>query len=380
MKKALVVLPTFNEGGTIKKLIEDILEQNKRLPNWDLEVLVNDSSSTDNTAKFVKEVQKKYPKKIYLLETKKEGLGKAYHQAFVYAIDHIKPFVIIQMDADFSHNPNDIPLFLNEIAKGSDMVVGARYIKGGSIPKNWGIHRKILSVFANLTIRLGFMKLHIHEWTNGYRAIKIWLIKDALDHIENYSGYVFQIAMLDHAIKKGAKLAEIPNNFIDRKYGKSKIFVSQYILQILAYIFTYSTFIKFIIVGFIGFAVDFSFAYLFINKLHIAKAPANMYSAEMAICVNFLLNNFWSFKDQKIVGGFFAYLFKFITFNFVSSGSIIIQGVGLSLALRFIGDTNLNVFGLFSLNSWIVYKVLIIAFIIVPYSYILYNKVIWRKR
>ena len=380
MKKALVVLPTYNEAGTIKKLIEDILLQNQKVTNWEIEVLINDSSSTDDTAKLVKELQKKYFKKIYLLETKKEGLGKAYHQAFIYAIEYIQPFVIIQMDADFSHNPNDTPLFLNEIAKGADMVVGARYIKGGSIPKNWGIHRKILSVFANLTIRFGFMKLNVHEWTNGYRAIKIWLIKDALDHIKNYSGYVFQIAMLDYAIKKGAKLAEIPNNFIDRKYGKSKIFVSQYILQILAYIFSHSSFIKFIIVGFIGFAVDFSFAYLFINKFHFNKPSANMFSAEIAIISNFLMNNFWSFKDKKIQGGVFSYLFKFITFNFVSSGSIIIQGVGLSLALRFIGDKNINVFGLISLSSWIIYKVLIILFIIIPYSYVLYNKVIWRKR
>lgn len=380
MKKALVVLPTFNEGGTIKKLIEDILLQNKNILNWDIEVLVNDSSSTDDTAKLVKEVQKRHPKKIYLLETKKEGLGKAYHQAFVYAIEHIQPFIIIQMDADFSHNPNDIPLFLDQITRGADLVVGARYIKGGSIPKNWGIHRKILSILANLTIRFGFMKLNIHEWTNGYRAIKIWLIKDALNHIKKYSGYVFQIAMLDYAIKKGAKLAEIPNNFIDRKYGKSKIFVSQYILQIFIYIFTHSNFIKFVIVGLIGFAVDFSFAFFFINKLYIPKALANMLSAELAICINFLFNNFWSFKNKKIIGGFFAYLIKFITFNFISSGSIIIQGVGLSLALRFIGDKNISVFGLFSLSSWIVYKVLIIAFIIVPYSYILYNKVVWRKK
>lgn len=379
MKKALVVLPTFNEEGSIKKLIEDILTQNKKLPNWNIEILVNDSSSTDNTAKIVKDLQKKYSKKICLLETEKKGLGKAYHQAFVYAIEHVQPFVIIQMDADFSHNPNDIPLFLEKIAKGADFVVGARYIKGGSIPNNWGIHRKILSVLANLTIRLGFMKLSIHEWTNGYRAIKIWLIKDALDHIKNYSGYVFQIAMLDYAIKNGAKLAEIPNNFIDRKYGKSKIFVSQYIFQILAYIFSYSSFIKFVIVGFIGFAVDFSFAYLFINKLHIAKALANMFSAEVAIFFNFLLNNFWSFKDKKITGGFFAYLIKFITFNFVSSGSIIIQGVGLGLALRFIGDKTIYILGA-TISSWIIYKILIIAFIIIPYSYILYNRFIWKKK
>ena len=379
MKKALIIIPTFNEAGSIKKLIEDILLQNQKVANWEIEVLVNDSSSTDDTDQIIKNLTKKYPKKVYLLETKKEGLGRAYHQAFSYAIESIKPFVIFQMDADFSHNPNDIPLFLKEIEKGADMVVGARYIKGGSIPKNWRLHRKILSFIANWTIRFGFMKLNVHEWTNGYRATKIWLIKDSLDHIKNYSGYVFQIALLDYAIKKGAKIAEIPNNFIDRKYGKSKIFVSQYIIQILMYIFNYSSFVKFVIVGFIGFAVDFSVAYLFINKFHVAKAPANMLSAEVAIVFNFFLNNFWSFKHKKIDGGGFAYLIKFITFNFVSSGSIIIQGAGLTLALRFLGDKNIYLLGTVSIGSWIVYKIAIIALVIIPYSYILYNKFIWKK-
>jgi dolichol-phosphate mannosyltransferase len=380
MKKALIILPTFNEAGTIKKLIEEILAQNQKTPNWEIEVLVNDSSSTDETAGIVKKLVEKNPKKIYLLETKKEGLGRAYNQAFSYAIENIKPFIIFQMDADFSHNPNDIPLFLREIEKGADMVVGARYIKGGSIPKNWGLHRKILSFVANWTIRLGFMKTNIHEWTNGYRATKIWLIKDSLNHIRNYSGYVFQIALMDYAIKKGAKIAEIPNNFVDRKYGKSKIFVSQYIFQILIYIISYSPFIKFVAVGFIGFAVDFSFAYLFINKFHISKAPANMLSAEIAIISNFLLNNFWSFKEKKIEGGIFSYLGKFITFNFVSSGSILIQGIGLSLALKFIGDRTIHLFGIANIGSWIIYKMLIIAFVIIPYSYILYNKFIWKKK
>jgi len=283
------------------------------------------------------------------------------------------------MDADFSHNPKDIPLFLKQIENGADMVVGARYIKGGSIPSNWGIHRKILSFCANWIIRLGFMKPKVHEWTNGYRATKVWLIKDSLDHIRNYSGYVFQIALMDYAIKKGARLAEIPNNFIDRKYGKSKIFVSQYIVQILLYIFLHSSFVKFIIVGLLGFSIDFSFAYLFINKLHIPKAPANMFSAEVAIVFNFLLNNFWSFKDKKIIGGKFALIWKFLTFNLVSSGSVIIQGVGLSLALKFIGDKEINILGITNLHSWIAYKILIIGFFVIPYSYILYNKVIWKK-
>ncbi|MBI5122381.1 glycosyltransferase [Candidatus Roizmanbacteria bacterium] len=380
MKKALIILPTFNEAGSIEKLINDILLQNQKTTNWEIEVLVNDSSSTDDTAQIVKNLTKKYPKKVYLLETKKEGLGRAYHQAFSYAVESIKPFVIFQMDADFSHNPNDIPSFLNEIAKGADFVIGARYIKGGSIPKNWGWYRKILSICGNLTIRSGFMKLGVHDWTSGFRAIKTWIIKDTLPRIEDYSGYVFQIALLDKSLNKNAKISEVPINFIDRKYGRSKIIFTQYIFQILFYIINHSSFVKFVIVGFIGFAVDFSAAYLFINKLHAAKVPANMLSAEVAIVSNFFLNNFWSFKHKKIDGGFFAYLIKFVTFNFVSSGSIVIIGVGMTLALRFLGDKNIHFFGTVSIGSWIIYKIAIIALVIIPYSYILYNKFIWKSK
>ena len=369
MKKVLIILPTFNEAGLIEKLIEDILLQNQKTTNWEIEILVNDSSSTDDTAQIVKNLTKKYPKKIYLLETKKEGLGKAYHQAFSYAIESIKPFVIFQMDADFSHNPNDIPLFLKEIEKGADFVIGARYIKGGSIPKNWGWYRKILSICGNLTIRLGFMKLGVHDWTSGFRAIKSWIVKDSLPFVKNYSGYVFQIALLDQAIKKNAKIDEVPINFIDRKYGKSKIIFTQYIFQILLYIFNYSSFIKFVIVGLIGFAIDFGISYFMIEKIHQAVWLTTLLSTETAIISNFFLNNFWSFSHKKLDNKPTLLLFNFFKFNLISSGSIAIQTLGISILV--------NVFGR---KFWYLYKILIIVFVIIPYSYILYNKFIWKKK
>lgn len=369
MKKALIILPTYNEAGSIEKLIIDILAQNQKTPNWEIEILVNDSSSTDDTAKIVKTLQKKFLKKIYLLETKKEGLGKAYHQAFIYAIEKIQPFIIFQMDADFSHNSNDIPLFLKEIEKGADFVIGARYIKGGSIPKNWGWYRKILSIFGNLTIRFGFMKLRIHDWTSGFRAIKTWIVKDTLAFVKNYSGYVFQIALLDQAIKKNAKINEVPINFIDRKYGKSKIIFTQYIFQILIYIFNYSSFIKFVIAGLIGFAIDFGISYLMIEKIHQAVWIATLLSTETAIASNFMINNFWSFSHKKIEGGPINFIFSFFKFNLVSSGSVAIQTIGMHILVVVFGR-----------KLWYLYKILIIAFVIIPYSYILYNKFIWKNK
>jgi len=368
MKKVLVVLPTYNEEGNIEKLILKIFEQQKNLDKWDLEILVNDSQSTDKTADIVKNIQKKYPEKLHLIQSKKEGLGKAYYQAFLYAKEKIKPYVIFEMDADFSHNPEKIPQMLKEIENGADFVLGARYIKGGSIPKNWGIHRKIFSFFGNIIIRLGFMNPKIHDWTSGYRAIKFWIINNSLEHIKKYSGYVFQIALLDFALKQKAIIKEIPINFIDRKYGKSKIFFSQYIFNIFFYMFGHSNFIKFFIVGVIGFFVDIGILYLLVNKLHFPAKKvwiAQMISAEAAIISNFILNNFWSFSDKKISNNL---LWSFLKFNLISSGSIAIQSFGLQISVNLFGKQLLYL-----------YKVLIIILVIIPYSYILYNKIVWKK-
>lgn len=369
MKKAVVVIPTYNERGNIAQLIESVLNVAKTVPNWEIELLIVDSSSPDGTIQEVKEMQKKYPA-VHSIETKKEGLGRAYIAGFTHAIEHMNPYVLCEMDADLSHNPSYLPEFLKKIEKGSDFVIGSRYIKGGSIPANWGFHRKLFSVCANLFVRLGFMRLSTTDWTGGYRAIKVWVIKSALNHVASYSGYVFQVALLDHAINQKATIGEVPIQFVDRTEGVSKINSLQYIFQTFLYVLTHSSFIKFVITGLLGFVVDFGFAYFFINVLHIAKASANMMSAEVAIISNFLINNFWSFRHKKITGGVFGYLKKFILFNLVSSGSIIIQGVGLTLLLNTFGDAGMQ---------WVLYKVLIVACVIIPYSYILYNKVIWKK-
>ena len=109
------------------------------------------------------------------------------------------------------------------------------------------------------------------------------------------------------------------------------------------------------------------------------KVPANILSAELAIISNFLLNNFWSFKHKKIEGGTRSYFFNFAKFNILSLGSIVIQGVGLYLSLRFLGDHIIH-FGSLGIGTWILYKVIIILFIVIPYSYILYNRFIWKEK
>jgi len=218
MRTAVIVVPTYNEAGNIKELVDRVNTAIADVTNWNIELLFVDSKSNDKTDEVIQELQENNDK-IHLLSTEKEGLGKAYVNGFRYAIDKLKPYLIFEMDADLSHQPEKIPLFLKEIENGADFVIGSRYIPGGSIPDDWGFHRKIFSRLANLFVKYGFMKRNVTDWTGGFRAIKVWVVNAATDHISKYSGYVFQIAFLDYAIKNNAQIAEVPIQFKERKYG-----------------------------------------------------------------------------------------------------------------------------------------------------------------
>ncbi len=368
MKKAAIVIPTYNEVENVQKLIPLIFEIAKTVANWELNIVIVDSHSNDGTEEKVLTLIKKYPR-LHLIRMKKEGLGKAYIEGFRIAIEKLNPYLLFEMDADLSHNPEDIPKLLKKVEEGADFVIGTRYIKGGSIPQNWGLHRKIFSVLANLFVRFGFMKPEISDWTNGYRAIKSWIVKEAFNHIRKYSGYVFQIALLDFAIKKNARIAQIPIHFKDRTSGVSKINAPQFIITTVLYVLTHSAFIKFVIVGVIGFGIDFGISYIGIEKLHQPVWLSTVVSTETAIVSNFLLNNFWSFAHKKVEHHAKSYLWNFLKFNLVSSGSILIQTLGIQLLVTFVGK-----------QWWYVYKIFIIFFVIIPYSYILYNKVVWKER
>lgn len=368
MKKVVVIAPTYNEKGEIENLINRVFDQSKKLSNWEIYLLIVDSNSEDGTIEIVKKLQKK-TSYLHLLKTEKEGLGKAYLKGFKYCEEKINPYLIIQIDADGQHDPDKIPEFIKKIEQGADFVVGTRYSKGGSIPKNWGLHRKILSIGANSIVKFGFMKLKVTEWTNGYRAIKFWLVKNAYDHLKNYSGYVFQVAFLDFAIKNNAVLDEIPIHFRERTSGISKINAFQYSFQTLMYVFNNSSFIKFVIVGLIGFAIDFGISYFMIEKIHQVVWLTTLLSTEIAIASNFIMNNSWSFSHKKIKGGFINFIFSFFKFNLVSSGSVAIQTIGIQILVVIFGR-----------RLWYLYKVLIIFFAVIPYSYILYNKVVWKNK
>jgi len=220
-----------------------------------------------------------------------------------------------------------------------------------------------------MVIRYGFINLKVTDWTDGFRAVKTWIIRNAFAHIKDYSGYVFQVAFLDYALKNNAKVEEIPIQFKDRKSGTSKINSPQYIFHTLLYVFSHSVFIKFVIVGLIGFVIDFGISYLMIEKLHKVVWISTLVSTEIAIISNFIFNNFWSFAHKKLDHSLKSYSFSFLKFNIVSSGSILIQTLGIQILVNLLGR-----------KLWYLYKALVIFFVIIPYSYVFYNKFIWKDK
>jgi len=376
-KKAVIVMPSYNEREGIKVLVPEIFSLAQKIENWTIEILIVDDNSPDGTADEVKDLQKSYPKSLHLLKGKKEGLGRAYVRGFEYAIENLHPYVLFEMDADGQHPSSLIPSFLEKIESGSDFVIGSRYVQGGSIPENWTIDRKFYSIVGSLVAQLGFMNFKVKDWTSGFRCIKASFLKDVLSEMRNHNGYVFQIALLDKAFKRHLHIGEVPLNFVDRLNGESKFSSIQFIMDALMYILVESSFVRFAFVGGMGFLVDFGFAAVFIHSFNIFKPTANAFSAELAIIFNFFINNYWSFKHKQIKSSLVQQLVKF---NIVSSGSIFMQWYGMKLALETFGDHVISQpISIVELHSWVIYKIIIIACFIIPYSYVMYNAFIWKS-
>ena len=210
----LIITPTFNESKNIVLLIEKILKKN---PSYHL--LVIDDNSPDGTAHIVKRMQDDY-KNIFIEEReKKSGLGTAYIHGFNWALKNDYDY-IVQIDADLSHNPDDIPRLISRL-ENNDLVIGSRYTSGVSVV-NWPIRRLLLSYFANLYARL-ITGMHVKDATGGFKAWKREVLESIeLDHVQS-QGYSFQIEMNFRALSKGFKVTEEPIIFIDRTIGESKM-------------------------------------------------------------------------------------------------------------------------------------------------------------
>jgi len=212
--KTLIIIPTYNELENLPRLLPEVLSKDESI-----DVLIVDDNSPDGTAAFV-ESQMKNNNRIHLIKRQsKQGLGTAYIAGFKYALQNNFQ-IIFEMDADFSHDPKEIPRFLDEI-KNSDVILGSRYINGVNVI-NWPLRRLLLSSFANLYTRI-ITGMPIHDATGGFKCFRREVLEAIdLDRVKS-NGYAFQIEMTFKAWKKGFKVKEIPIIFVDRVKGKSKM-------------------------------------------------------------------------------------------------------------------------------------------------------------
>jgi len=212
----LVIIPTYNEKENIKNIIDAVFALEE-----EFHVLVVDDGSPDGTANIVKELQNKYPQLHLEERSGKQGLGTAYIHGFKWGLAKGYDF-IFEMDADFSHNPKDLPRLLAACKNdGYDMSIGSRYTKGGKV-ENWPLGRWLMSYFASFYVRI-ILWINIQDTTAGFKCYSRKVLETLdLDNVW-FVGYAFQIEMKYSTLKNGFKVKEVPVTFIDRVFGESKM-------------------------------------------------------------------------------------------------------------------------------------------------------------
>lgn len=214
---SIVIIPTYNERENIENIIRAVFAL-----KHGFHILVIEDGSPDGTAAIVKTLQQEFPDRLFMIERKgKLGLGTAYITGFKWALEHSYEY-IFEMDADFSHNPNDLPRLYEACAvQGGDVAIGSRYVSGVNVV-NWPMGRVLMSYFASKYVRI-VTGLPIHDTTAGFKCYRRQVLEAIdLDHIR-FKGYAFQIEMKFTAYKCGFKIIEVPVIFINRELGTSKM-------------------------------------------------------------------------------------------------------------------------------------------------------------
>lgn len=298
--KVVIIIPTYNERENIHPLLEALHARFIGMQH-DMNVLVVDDDSPDGTADEVRAAQKHLPG-IHLVEGRKAGLGAAYIRGMRHAMERMEADVVFEMDADFSHKPEDVPRLMAEIDKGADFVIGSRYVRGGSIPDNWGLMRRMNSRYGNFVARYVAGISRVRDCTAGFRAIRTSLLRDIDLSRLRVQGYAFQVSLLNAAVTSKARIVEVPVDFIDRAHGESKLGLSDIVEFIVNawWIRLHSSrlFIKFALVGLSGVAVNLG-VFSLLCALGVNRFLASPLAIEISIVSNFLLNNSWTFRLRR---------------------------------------------------------------------------------
>lgn len=386
---AVIVIPTYNEAENIGRMIEylhqktfpTIAAKKDLSTDYDMHILVVDGNSPDGTGKVVEDMAKKYPNVHLLTETSKDGIGAAYLKGFKYSQGKLKADYVFEFDGDFQHPPETIPVMLKAMEEGYDYVIGSRKIKGGSNPKGWGFKRVFFSEFGGFVARflMFFPFKNFFKVTDPTTGLKVTRVRGFIDQMDmDYTRHLltrsfgYKLQLLYETLKMGAKFKEIPLNFNVRNAGESKIEsrTAKDIFRV-AFLMRWNDdftqkFLKFGTVGFVGYLVNATLLSVVSNAWGI-EWLSWLLSTEAAIISNFTLNNAWTFRKEKITG-IGALIAKFLQFNMTSAGALAIQTIAGTIGVSILGPEYRQLLLPF-----------IIVFLVLPYNWTMYNKVIWKK-
>ncbi len=372
MEKIVIVMPVWNEAENVKEMVDVLIKTEFPKIDADMQLLIVDNHSTDGTDKIVEDFSRRN-KNVHIIQQKNKGLGWAYVSGIQYAINTLHADGILEMDGDFQHPPRFVKPMVEAYLDGADYVIGSRYIKGGSVPKEWAVSRKFVSFFGNLFIRLVLLNFKIHDLTTGFRLSRVKgnLDKIDLENLMELNRFAYKVDLLYQSLKNSKKTVEVPLAFASRTKEKSKFnykeMISTFKVAIILGIKDKERFIKFGIVGFTGFVVNFIALRLFRKAIGI-ETIAWILSTELAIISNFTFNNIWTFRNEKIQG-IGKLVNKFLQFNLGSVGAIIIQSIAGPIGVHLIGAKyDFIVLGF------------VVAFLVLPYNYFIYNRFIWKTK
>ena len=322
--KICFVLPTYNEEENIENIIQQILKEEKNQSKHTFSILVVDDNSTDETQTIVQRYIS-LNSKVHLVTGQKKGLGDAYKRGFKFALNDLKADLIFQMDSDGQHDASLIPDFVSYIEDGKDVVIGSRFIDGGTTP-DFSFSRLLMSKVGNLLVRYVGGITQVKDCTSGYRAIRATYLKELDFSYLSTRGYSFQSSLICDLAWRGADISEIPIEFSSRQGGDSKLALRdqiEFLLNIPRLGFrNLEDFMKYSLVGVSGVFVNLGL-YLFLTRYYeISEVVAPLIAIESALISNFILNNFWTFGKRITQSRIRV---KFVKFHLVSGFSALIN-------------------------------------------------------
>lgn len=372
MNRIVVVMPVWNEAENVRQMIHVLTKTEFPKIDAEMYLLFVDNHSNDGTDKIVNEASK-INKNIYILQQDKPGLGWAYVRGIQFAMKKLNADAILEMDGDFQHPPRFVKPMVDAFLDGADYCIGSRYVKGGSVPNEWALSRKAVSFFGNLFIRAVLLNFKIHDLTTGFRLTRVKGVLDSIDleNLRELNRFAYKVDLLYQSLKKSKKTVEVPLEFASRTKEKSKFnwkeMASTFKVAIVLGVLDKKRLVKFGIVGFTGFLVNYLGLELF-KKFGLSTYFAALIATEMAIISNFIFNNVWTFKD-KVLRKFSDIIPQFVKFNVSSLFAVIVQPLIVTGATHLFGDTSIiRLLGL----------IFALAFVIVPYNYVVYNLFIWK--